>query len=154
MQNRHPKYTLASVKTHRGLEGPGLRATLVRASDKVKIVEVYDEGSGGCFFYERTYNAAAFKEFEAYVGGLTLTYTMDGKTHTVDTERNDWVINEIYEDYANAKAFARTAAKKAVFTVKGDPANVTYRSLNITSTRQEAHAWIRAKFGDKATILA
>ncbi len=149
--SKHPAYTLAKVKTFRGMEGQGFSATLVRVADKAAIAEVLDEGRGGAMRIVPA-NAAAYAEYVAYVAPLKLSFMFDGGMVEITTEKEAAVIEDILDDLKWQKRIEKVAKAAVVYRKPGDPIDA-FRKMPLNGrTREGLTALIKQNCPDVIII--
>jgi len=149
------KYSVAKIKTFRGMEGDGLNAVLLR--DGAKAADILDEGNGGEMSYDWVDMNKGVEEakFAAFIEFERSKIPADKKD---DDGFNDhelfcgdiWVwdqVTEVLNDRRNRKA----CKTKTLFQVGKDIG--TDRWLQVKGADPGARAWIEKKYAGQKIVF-
>jgi hypothetical protein len=142
-QNPLTAYTVRSVKTFTGMEGPGFNAMLCR--DGKPVAFVIDDANGGCLHFQWNSRAeemaleAACKQMPPTdFEGMSIAYNPD------------MLLSRLVDRHENDKRLKRIARKKTLFRVKGDDPE-EWRTLNVVG--EKAAQYLARKYGEQIEAI-
>lgn len=166
-------YTLAKVKTFRGMEGHGLNATLMHNGEAVAFI--LDEGNGGEVrfdfrnpgqtrrSFEATTRADAEREESEFLSHCRFWYAESGQKakdekeygtdHPFDRDgflMEVWVNHHI-DEALNKRRLDRIAKTKTLFRLRGDDADA-WRTVSAPYS-EGVQKFLNTKYGDKVVAI-
>lgn len=114
-----------TVKVHKGHEGEPCAQGFLYFGKK-KIAEYSDDEHGGPMRI-LVLDAAGYKVFEEFVAKQELSYEMEGVTHQVTFEREEWVISQLVEETVEEKTLKRLCKTHLVFKKPGGSSWLTLK---------------------------
>lgn len=150
------KYTVAKIKTFKGMEGSGLNAVLLK--DGKQVAELLDEGCGGMMHYYWIDMNKGGEEalFLAFIEAERLKIPADKESHKGFNDRelfegDIWVWEHV-EEVLHQRRFARICKKNMVFQVGDAIGGDSFRQVK--GVTPEIRAWVEKKYaGQKVKFL-
>jgi hypothetical protein len=148
------KYTVAKIKTFRGMEGQGFNAVLLK--DGKKVGEILNEGNGGMFYFDWIDMNKGVEEglFLAFIEAERLKIPA-GKNEEGFSERESfdmdiWADNAVC-DILDERRFSRLCKKSTLFQVGEKVGSGEWRTIK--GVTPEIRAYVEKKYAGQKIVF-